>query len=96
MGKLRDGARAEIRLEREPVWDGLDPTRDLVEAGVTNIPDGGVWPHHTRPALALTRQPASEGSPPSGRRTISEWPLSQLSLKTWNRKVNVSKKSLTA
>ena len=86
MGELRDGTGAEISLSREPVWDGLDPARDLVEAGVTNVPDGGVWPHNTRPALALTRQPASEGSPPSGRRTISEWSLSQLSLKTWNRK----------
>ena len=65
MGELRDGAGAEISLRWEPVWDGLDPARDLVEAGITDVSDGGVWPHHTRPALALTSQPASEGSPPS-------------------------------
>lgn len=81
MGELRDGAGAEISLRREPVWDGLDPARDLVEAGVTDVSYGGVWPHHTRPPLALTSQPASEGSPSSWR-TISKWPLSQLSLKT--------------
>lgn len=76
MGELRDDAGAEISRGGEPVRDGLDTSRDLVEAGVTNVPDGGVWPHHTRPALALTRQSSSERSPSSSRRSISEWPLS--------------------
>lgn len=80
MRELRDAVGAEISLGWEPVWDGLDTARDLVEARVANVPNGGVWPHHTRPALALTCQSASERSPSSGWRTVPEWSLSQLSL----------------
>ena len=80
MRELRDAVGAEICLGWESVWDGLDTARDLVEAWVANVSDGGVWPHHTRPALALTRQSSSERSPSSGWRTIPEWSLSQLSL----------------
>ena len=79
MRELGEATRAEHVLG-EPVRDGLDPARDAVEAGVTDVADGRVWPHHTWPPLALTWQPASEGAPSSARRTIPKWPLSQLSL----------------
>ena len=82
MGKLWDAIGAKVTFWGKPVWDGLNPAWNLVEAGVAN---GWVWPHHTRPTLALTGQSSSERSPSSCRRTISERPLPQLSLKPKTR-----------